>query len=139
MKLLLDTNIVVDVISKRDGFEDSLNLLKSCELGIVDGFVSATTVTDIMYILRKHIDPDSVRDAVQALLLIVDVAGVLKSDISSAFLSSVTDFEDAVQSSCAERIKADYIVTHNTKDFGESSVPAILPGKALELIGNDTA
>ena len=139
MKLLLDTNIVVDVISKRDGFEESLKLLKLCELGIVEGFVSTTTVTDVMYILRKHIDPDGVRSAVQTLLLIVDVAGVLKSDISSAFLSNVTDFEDAVQSSCAERIKADYIVTHNIKDFGESSVPAISPSKAQELMGVDIA
>jgi len=134
MKLFLDTNILVDVISMRDGFEDSLNLIRCCELGMADGLVSATSVTDIMYILRKHIEPSGVREAVRTLLMVVDVADVLKSDISSAFLSDINDFEDAVQSSCAERIKAEYIITHNLKDFDKSSIPAILPSEALSKI-----
>ena len=131
---MLDTNIVVDIISKRDGYEDSLQLLKHCELGNVNGFVSAITVTDVMYILRKHISPSLVRETVQILLLILDVANILKSDITSAFSSDIKDYEDAVQSSCAERVKADYIVTRNLKDFRESAVPAILPSKALQII-----
>ena len=44
------------------------------------------------------------------------------------------DYEDAVQASCAERMKADYIVTHNLKDFVASSIPAISPGYALDII-----
>ena len=153
MKLMFDTNIVVDIISKREGYEDSLHLFKHCELGNVSGFVSAITVTDVMYILRKHISfknpedagrskvgsaagkTDLVRETVQTLLLIVDVANILKSDIISAFSSGVKDYEDAVQASCAGRMKADYIVTRNLKDFKESAVPAISPGKALQIIG----
>ena len=134
MKLMLDTNIVVDVLSRRDGYEESLQLVKYCELGKVEGFVSAVTVTDVMYILRKHIDPSLVREAVQTLLLIVDVANVLKSDITSAFTSDMKDYEDAVQASCAERVKADYIVTRNIKDFASSPIPAILPSTALSII-----
>ena len=134
MKLMLDTNIVVDIISRREGYEDSLRLLKHCELGNVSGFVSAITVTDVMYILRKYISPSFVREAVQTLLLIVDVSNILKSDIISAFLSDMKDYEDAVQASCAERMRADYIVTRNLKDFELSAVPAILPSKALKLI-----
>ena len=135
MKLMLDTNIVVDIISKREGYEDSLRLIKHCELGNVNGFVSAITVTDVMYILRKHISPSLVREAIQTLLLIVDVSSVIKSDITSAFLSDMNDYEDAVQASCAERMKADYIVTRNLKDFEASRVPAISPSKVLQIIG----
>jgi len=134
MTLILDTNIVVDIISRRDGYEDSLQIVKCCELGMVVGFVSVITITDVMYILRKHMAPSLVREAVQILLLIVDVANVLKSDISSAFFSDMKDYEDAVQSSCAERLKADYIVTHNIKDFKKSVIPAILPNEALKMI-----
>jgi len=136
MRLMLDTNIVVDILSKRGGYEDSLQLFKYCELGQVDGFISAITVTDVMYILRKHISPSLVREAVQTLLLIVDVANVLKSDISSAFLSDMKDYEDAVQAACAQRMKADYIVTRNLKDFEKSAVPAISPNEALNIIMN---
>ena len=130
----MDTNIVVDIISKRADYENSLQLIKYCELGIVEGFVSATTVTDVMFILRKHLTPSEVRDAVQTLLLIVEVESVLKSDITSAFSSDMNDFEDAVQSSCAQRIKADYIVTRNLKDFVKSIVPGISPADVLKLI-----
>jgi len=134
MRFLLDTNIVVDIITKREGYEESLCLLKSCEVKRAEGFVTATTVTDVMYILRKHIRPEDVREAVKTLLLIVDVAGVLKSDIKAALLSGIKDFEDAVQASCAGRIKSDFIVTRNAKDFTDSTVPAIQPDEAIRLV-----
>ena len=97
MKILLDTNIIVDILSKRTGYEDALELLKYCETKHVMAFVSATTITDIVYILRKHIDPQEVRKAMQALLLIVEIASVGKNDIFIAFSSDMKDFEDAVQ------------------------------------------
>jgi predicted nucleic acid-binding protein len=134
MKIMLDTNIIVDILSKRDGYEESLQLIKCCEVRVIDGFITVSSVMDIMYILRKHIDPRHVRETVQTLLLVVDVASVHKSDITSAFLSKIKDYEDAVQSICAERMKADYIVTRNIKDYAQSVVPAILPSHALSII-----
>jgi len=134
MKVLFDTNIIVDIIAKREGYMESLQLLKYCEMRKISGFVTAITITDLMYILRKHISPDYVREAVQNLILIVDVADVLKTDISSAFLNKFNDFEDAVQSSCAKRIEADYIVTRNVKDFVNSEITALLPMKLLNII-----
>jgi len=134
MRLLLDTNIIVDIISKRQGYHDSLQILKYCEAKRAEGYVSATTVTDVMYILRKHIAPADVRSSVQSLLAIVDVVGVLKSDIFAAFNSGIKDFEDAVQISCAKRINADYIITRNIKDFEASPIPAKLPDVALKML-----
>ena len=45
------------------------------------------------------------------------------------------DFEDAVQSAIAERIRADYIVTRNIRDFGKSAVPAVTPAEVLKSQG----
>jgi predicted nucleic acid-binding protein len=134
MKLLLDTNIVVDILSKRNGYAASLKILEYCETRKAEGYVSAITVTDVMYILRKHIEPDHVRDALLTLISIVDIADVIRSDIRGAFSSSIRDFEDAVQVMCARRIGADYIVTRNMKDFEHSPVQAILPGDMLRLL-----
>ncbi|GHV12280.1 twitching motility protein PilT [Clostridia bacterium] len=134
MIILLDTNIIVDIISRRDGYSESLQVMRYCETGAAKGFITAKTVTDLMYILRKHIEPDSVREAVQTLLAILDVTDVLKSDITNAFKSEMKDYEDAVQASCAARIKADYIVTRNFKDFIKSPVPPIRPGDMAELL-----
>ena len=135
MKILLDTNIIIDVLTKRAGYEQSLALIRYCELGKAEGFISATTVTDVVYIMRKHIPPAQVREAVQTLLVIVDVASVLKGDISAAFLSDMQDFEDAVQAACALRIGVKYLVTRNLKDFDKSPVPAISPDTMLDILG----
>lgn len=134
MKLLLDTNIIVDVISARDGFEESLDVLKFCEVKKVDEVVSTATILDVMYILRKFINPEKVREAVQTLLTIVSVEEIKKSDIIGAFDCDMDDYEDAVQAQCAKRCGADYIVTRNIRDFNRSPVPAILPAAALELL-----
>ena len=134
MKLLLDTNIVVDILTKRDGYKESRAILRLCEAGRAEGFVSVTTVTDVMYILRKHVDPNNVRDSVQTLLSIVDAADVLKNDIAAAFSSEMEDYEDAVQAACAARNKADYIITRNVRDYINSPVPAILPDDFLNRI-----
>ena len=134
MRAMLDTNIIVDIISKREGYSESLSVLECCEEGYVEGSVSTTTVTDVMYILRKQTAPNTVRDAMQTLLAILDVVGVAKADIINAFLGEISDFEDAVQASCAARYKMDYIVTRNVKDFKNSSVQAILPEDFLKLL-----
>jgi predicted nucleic acid-binding protein len=127
MRLLLDTNIIVDILSRRDGYIDSLKVLKYCEIKKAKGYISAITVTDVMYILRKHIAPDSVRDALLTLMAIVDIADVTRTDIRGAFSCGIRDFEDAVQAMCARRIKVDYIVTRNIKDFKGSPIQPVLP------------
>ncbi|MDR1481584.1 MAG: PIN domain-containing protein [Synergistaceae bacterium] len=134
MRLLLDTNIIVDILSKREGYADSLNVLKRCEIKKAEGYVSAVTVTDVMYILRKHIEPGDVREALLTLISIVEVADITKTDIRGAFSCGIRDFEDAAQVMCASRIGADYIVTRNMKDFEGSSVKPILPGDILALL-----
>ena len=135
MRVLLDTNIIVDILSKRDGYEDSLRILHYCETEKLYGCVSTTTITDIMYILRKHTSPEQLRNAVQTLLTIVNTVGVTKSDITRAFSCGMKDFEDAVQAACAKRVKAEYIVTRNLRDFQESPVQAISPSNLLKIIG----
>lgn len=135
MKVLLDTNVIVDILSKRDGYEDSLQILRCCEIKKLDGCVSTTTVTDIMYILRKHLPREELREAVQTLLTVIGVSGVQKADITHAFSSGMKDFEDAVQAACAKRIKAEYIVTRNLRDFEDSPVQAVSPADMLKLLG----
>ena len=84
MKLLLDTNIVIDIASRREGYAASRDVLRFCELPGVEGFVSTTMVTDAAYILKKYLALDSVREAVRLLLHIVDVIAVQKADLIHA-------------------------------------------------------
>ena len=134
MKILIDTNVVIDNLARRDLYGESLKIFDLCENGSVEGFVTTVTIMDVMYVLQKHLGKAEVRDAVQALMQIVDVVPALKSDINAAFMGECADFEDAVQASCAARFKVDYIVTRNIKDFKNSTVPAIEPSDFLKLL-----
>jgi predicted nucleic acid-binding protein len=137
-KVLIDTNVIIDVLAKREPFFDySAQILRLSEAGDIAAFVSANSVTDIFYILRKYIQNTSVLAfTMQNLLSIVDVADILKADIQRAFDLEFTDYEDALQARCAKRIKADYIITRNPTDFANSPVPALTPETFLEEVFN---
>jgi len=99
-----------------------------------EGFLTASSVTDIYYIMRKVTGREKALIKIRPLLEILDVVSVGKSEILKAMELDIPDFEDALAAVCAERIKADYIVTRNTKDFKNSSVKAIAPKDLVQLI-----
>ena len=87
-----------------------------------------------MYILRKELDADKTREILDSLMLIFSVADLKADDLKKAADMRFKDYEDAIQSACATRIKANYIVTGNMKDFSESKVTAIKPAELLDRI-----
>ena len=135
MKVLIDTNIILDVLCKRPAFyEDSAKIFKLCEVKKISGVISALSIPSIMYILRKELDADKTRDILDSLMLIFSVADLKADDLKKAADMRFKDYEDAIQSACATRIKANYIVTRNIKDFSESKVTAIKPAELLDRI-----
>lgn len=135
MKVLIDTNIILDVLCKRPAFyEDSAKIFKLCEVKKISGVISALSIPNIMYILRKELDADKTREVLDSLMLIFSVADLKADDLKKAADMRFKDYEDAIQSACATRIKANYIVTRNMKDFSESKVTAIKPAELLDRI-----
>jgi predicted nucleic acid-binding protein len=134
MKIMLDTNIILDVLLKRDPFyKDGAEIFRMAERGEISAFVTASSITDIFYIARKRIGGESAKDAIKKLLEIVDVVSVIKYDIKKALDLAFSDYEDALQAQCAKKIRANYIVTRNEKDFKISPVKTISPEKFLKL------
>ncbi|GHV88551.1 twitching motility protein PilT [Spirochaetia bacterium] len=131
MKLFFDTNIIVDLVSKRPGYEASFKVFEVTNTG----YVSTISITDVMYILRKYNEQNKVSDVLQKLISILTIAVVTQDDLMYGFSGAMNDFEDAVQSSCADRVGVDYIITRNTKDFTASPVPAITPDEFLKRWG----
>ncbi len=135
MKVLIDTNVVLDVLCKRAGFyEDAAKIMKYCEVNKITGVISALTVPNIVYIMRKELDAQKTRDVIEKLQLVFTVADLTAGDIKKALSMNFKDFEDALQSACASRIKADYIITRNIRDYANSKVTAIKPAELLERI-----
>lgn len=135
MKVLIDTNIILDVLCKRSGFyEDSVRIFKLCEVKKIEGVVSALSIPNIIYILRKELDAEKTKEILDNLTLIFSVADLKADDLKRAADMKFRDYEDAVQCACAARLKANYIVTRNIKDFAQSKVTAVKPSELLERI-----
>ena len=135
MKVLIDTNIILDVLCDRTEFlEASSRVWKYCEINKISGVISAISVPNIVYILRKELDPDKTKEIIDRLLLIFDVAELKAEDLRKAAEMKTSDYEDAIQMCCADRINADFIVTRNIRDFVSSPVPAVKPSELLDRI-----
>ena len=133
MKVLIDTNVILDVLCSRESFVKFSSIVwKYCEVSRIEGYISALSVPNIVYILRKELTPEKTKQVIDTLFLIFNVADLRASDLKKAGAMKSGDYEDALQMICAERIRADYIVTRNTSDFAGSRVPVITP---YELVG----
>ena len=135
MVLLIDTNILLDVMMERQEFvKDSSMIWKLCETEGVTGYISALTITNLVYIMRKKLDPKKIADIISLLRMIFVFTDLGVPDINLASGMEWNVFEDAVQSATAYRVHADYIVTRNTRDFADSRVPAFTPNEILNRI-----
>ena len=135
MVLLIDANIILDVLLNRpDYVKDSAIIWKLCETEQMKGYVSTLTFANLVYIMRKQLDPEKIEDVFHKLNLIFEFADFSVSDLTHAADLNWKDFEDAVQSVIAERIHADYIITRNVRDFSKSRVMAFTPPELLARI-----
>ena len=135
MRCLIDANVLLDVLANREPFvEDSSKIWKLCETRQLDGCISALTFADLVYVLRKELDPQKIESVLNSLKLIFTFTELNEKDLSDAAALKWNDYEDAIQSVTASRIKADCIITRNVKDFKNSSVTAFTPSEILTRI-----
>lgn len=134
MRVLIDTNIILDVLMDRKQFVDASQcIFNLCELKEIEGHISALTIPNLVYIMRKELNRDRIKDILHKLSMLFQIDDLKTEDISQAINLPMNDFEDALQSACAARIEADYIITRNGKDFANSLVKPITPNKFLLL------
>lgn len=135
MKILIDTNIVLDVLLNRKPFsEHSSIIFKYAEQGRIKAFLTSNSVTDIVYILRKTYDKETIKKNLFIMFGFIKILNVSSSDVLNAFNINTCDFEDAVIMQCASRIKADYIVTRNPDDFKASPVSYIMAEEFASIL-----
>ena len=128
MKVLIDTNIIIDYLDDRAPYADNAEIiLNLCEKGKLTGVLTASSVTDIFYIMRKKTGREKALVSLKLLFSVFDVAEVGKNDLLRAMESTITDFEDALMAVCAKRVKAACIITRNVRDYADSPVSAMLP------------
>ena len=136
MKVLVDTNIIIDVFGKRELFY--LKSYKVIQLGLegkIETIMAAGSVTDVYYIIRKYSsNAIEARENIFILSNIIKICNSTLDDITKALTLFIPDYEDAVIAAIAKREKADYIITRNVEDFENSPVPAINPEDFLDIL-----
>ena len=135
MDLVLDNNIVIDHIDRREPFYELSR--RVCLLGVVgeaNTYISVNMLTDLYYLLRKDYGSQGAQDLIENNLSFLQLIGISAEDAQKALAARWGDFEDCLVARCAEKIKADYIVTSNVKDFRSSSVEAVTPEELFDRL-----
>ena len=135
MRVLVDTNVILDLLLNRMPFAPSATkvvaLIEESEL---KGYLCATTVTTLDYLLSRSLPKKESRNAVRRLMGLFEIAPVNRSVLDQALESSVTDFEDAVLEQSALLMSVDCIISRNLKDFKKSMVRALDPSELLSTL-----
>lgn len=131
MRVLIDTNVILDFLLNREEFvEEARSLFKEVAYNRITAYCTATTLTNIFYISRRHTQSiEQARQAVVLVLSIMEICSVDRALLESALTSALTDFEDAVQVASALGEGLDAIVT---RDAGLQS--ALIPVMSIRQI-----
>jgi predicted nucleic acid-binding protein len=132
-KVLFDTNVILDIALKRYPFFDhAVRIFDLIDEKIIQGYITASTITDIYYISKKVKGHDLALEFISNLIEVVEVIGVDKNIIVNAIKSNLKDFEDAVQASSAASFGIRTVITRNVKDFEHSHLKVFSPLEFLK-------
>ncbi len=130
MRVLFDTNVILDLLLDREPFsQDAAVCLSMVESGEIEGWLCASTVTTLHYLIRKSAGVRGALDGISLLLTIFEIAPVNKTVLERALRLPFKDFEDAVLHEAAALANINMIVTRNIADFKHSTIPVQLPGR----------
>ena len=135
MRVLLDTNIVLDYLGANQGFTDDAEQVFDLASERKDiQLVSSSAITDILYVLRRALkDREMVRRKYHSFRKRISILSVTEQDIDKAFDRDWKDFEDAVQYTVAESNHVDCIITRNKNDFEEDLIPCYTPREFIRI------
>ncbi|MBE5231795.1 MAG: PIN domain-containing protein [Microcystis aeruginosa PMC 728.11] len=137
MKILIDTNIIIDNALEREPFWNaSEQVLSLIEKGTIAGYISASTFSDLYYIIRKARGRDWTLTYLNQLITFCQIATVNQAAIRMAFTTNFQDFEDSIQYSTAVVNKLDAIITRNPQDFPIVTPRIITPEQLIVELTN---
>jgi len=139
MRVFLDTNIMIDVIGRRQQFcQPSLQIMSLADRGILQICVSAMSFATASFILSRDNKQMDVLAELDKFSSITTITPVDKDTVNDSLRSEFNDFEDAMQFYSAMRENIDYIITRNKKDFKEATVPVFEPQEFIDFLLRDS-
>ena len=134
MKVLIDTNIVLDSVGNRKPFAEAAQEIFLLAAGKkINAALTASTTSDIYYLTNRYYkNTDTTMEIMRKLFAIFDIVSVDKKNCIMACDTGMDDYEDSLLAVCAAKSKAAYIITRNEKDFVHSPVKPISPDAFLD-------
>jgi predicted nucleic acid-binding protein len=135
VKILFDTNVVLDVLMDRMPYADAAaELFSQVEEGTIIGYLGATTITTVFYLAAKTVGAARAQAEIRKLLTLFEVAPVNRPVLEAALGVDFKDFEDAVIHEAACHVGADAIVTRNQKDFKKSRIAVYTADEMAKIL-----
>ena len=135
MRVMFDTNVVLDLLLDREPFvKEAKILISKVEQGEFVGLLCATTITTIHYLLLKSNGKEGSTEIIQSLLKLFEVASVTRVVLQDALEVNDKDYEDAVLYKSAYHAGANMIVTRDRKGFSKADIPVMNPKEFLALL-----
>jgi predicted nucleic acid-binding protein len=132
MKVMLDLNVVLDVVQRREPFYTaSATVLSQAVEGQIVGCLPGHALTTLHYITAKHAGPEEAGTLIDWLLAHLEIVPQDRASFARARSLDFGDFEDAALASAAQAAGCEAIVTRNVADFSASPVPAATPEEFL--------
>lgn len=132
MNILIDTNVILDhLLDRKPHSIHSSRIIATIETGLHTGFLCATTITTIDYLLKKTLGRKDAKLVLMELLNLFEVASVNRAVLETALNSKFDDFEDAVLHESAKHLNLDSIITRNMADFKHASLAIYSPQEFL--------
>jgi predicted nucleic acid-binding protein len=135
MRVLLDTNVVLDVLLNRSPWvAEAKAIWQANDEGQMTGYITATTITDIFYVARRMAGLNIARTAVQTCLTAFEICNVDRPTLERASMLMDGDFEDNLQIACAEAYGLEAIVTRDPAGFHATNIPILSPAEIAPKI-----
>ncbi len=133
-KIFIDSDVVIDFFTDREPFANPASeIFELNEQGLIKLYLSAISINNIYYIIRKFLGHKSALKTIEELTEMTEIIGATKKEILQALKNDFKDFEDSIQYSCALNIKGlEAILTRNTKDFAKSKIAVFTPENYLK-------
>lgn len=129
MKVLIDTNVIIDALASREPWNESAETIFIMAANhMMDMYITASLATDIYYLVRKYLhSADQAKQVMEKLYSLVGILTVSGAECIDALASSISDYEDAVVERVSVKADMDYIITRNVKDYQQGMMKTIFP------------
>lgn len=136
MKVLIDTNVIIDALTSREPWNESAETIFIMTANhLMDTYITASSATNIYYLVRKYLhSADQAKQVMEKLYSLVGILTVSGVECIDALASSVNDYEDAVVERVSVKADMDFIITRNVKDYQQGMIKAISPDDFIVLM-----